>query len=43
MITIVSEERTNLMLTAYGAGQRDIDGLTSLTGRADEATWCQTD
>ena len=28
-----------LLLTAYGAEQRDIDRLTSLTGRADEATW----
>jgi transcriptional regulator with XRE-family HTH domain len=27
------------LLTAYGAEQRDIDRLTSLTGRADEATW----
>lgn len=27
------------LLAAYGAEQRDIDRLTSLTGRADEATW----
>lgn len=27
------------LLDAYGAEQRDIDRLTSLTGRADEATW----
>lgn len=28
-----------LLLKAYGAEQRDIDRLTSLTGRADESTW----
>ncbi len=28
-----------VLLAAYGAQQRDIDRLTSLTGRADEATW----
>lgn len=28
-----------LLLSAYGATERDIDRLTSLTGRADEATW----
>jgi hypothetical protein len=27
------------LLADYGAEQRDIDRLTSLTGRADEATW----
>jgi transcriptional regulator with XRE-family HTH domain len=27
------------LLAAYGAEARDIDRLTSLTGRADEATW----
>jgi transcriptional regulator with XRE-family HTH domain len=27
------------LLTTYGAPSRDIDRLTSLTGRADEATW----
>ncbi len=27
------------LLVAYGAERRDIDRLTSLTGRADEATW----
>lgn len=27
------------LLTAYQAGQAEIDRLTSLTGRADEATW----
>ncbi len=27
------------LLAGYGAEQRDIDRLTSLTGRADEATW----
>ncbi|MGQ0779333.1 MAG: helix-turn-helix domain-containing protein [Pseudonocardiales bacterium] len=27
------------LLAAYGATQRDVDRLTSLTGRADEATW----
>jgi transcriptional regulator with XRE-family HTH domain len=27
------------LLAAYGARQRDIDRLTSLTGRANEATW----
>lgn len=27
------------LLAAYGAQQRDIDRLTSLTGRADDATW----
>jgi transcriptional regulator with XRE-family HTH domain len=27
------------LLAAYGVEQRDIDRLTSLTGRADEATW----
>ncbi|GAA2485592.1 helix-turn-helix transcriptional regulator [Streptomyces thermolineatus] len=27
------------LLTVYGAAQRDIDRLTSLTGRADDATW----
>ncbi len=28
-----------LLLRTYRAEQRDIDRLTSLTGRADEATW----
>ncbi|WP_219414968.1 helix-turn-helix domain-containing protein [Pseudonocardia nigra] len=28
-----------VLLKAYGAEQRDIDRLTSLTGRADDATW----
>ncbi|MGH3835984.1 MAG: helix-turn-helix domain-containing protein [Pseudonocardiaceae bacterium] len=27
------------VLSAYGAAQRDIDRLTSLTGQAAEATW----
>jgi len=27
------------LLSAYGAPQRDIDRLTSLTGQADDATW----
>lgn len=27
------------LLAAYGATQRDVDRLTSLTGRADEAPW----
>lgn len=28
-----------MLLRAYGVEQRDIDRLTSLTGRADESTW----